>query len=556
LTTPALDRSASIEALGRDRWDLLVVGGGITGVATLLEAANRGLHAALVERDDIASETSSRSSKLVHGGLRYLEQFQFRLVRQALAERRAFIRDAPHLVRNQPFLVPILGSPLQLPYIGAGLALYDVFGAARDGGRTRVLGPRAVLERAPAVRRRGLQGGFLYHDAVMDDARLAIALVRTALARGAIALTRMEALSLDPSTSGPRVVTVRDRETGAVQEVRATSVVLATGASDGLTTAEVASGAGGRAASGVLRSRGTHIVLRRSDIPARQGLTLRVPGRVVFVVPWGECWIAGTTDAPHEGATRRPVPREEDIDYLLDALNGALEVPLERKHVVAAFAGIRPLVLPRAGVSSVQASREHRVDRVSAGVLRVRGGKYTTSRLMAREIVDAAVGRPARLDPKVGHPILGGILDAERPALIARLSAASGLDPDLIDALVARHGSEAEAIISAGQDLDLLRPVLPGNSLLEVEVVWGARQELARGVEDVLARRSRLALERRDHGAPAAERVAALLGRELAWSAERTEREAASYGPAADLEYGLPGAHVVAAAREALAVPA
>jgi glycerol-3-phosphate dehydrogenase len=527
------NRDVTLAELERSTWDVLVIGGGSTGVATLLEATERGLKAALIERDDIASETSSRSSKLIHGGLRYLERFQFRLVRQALRERSRFLRDVPHLVHMEPFLVPIQGSPLSVPYIGAGLALYDLLGAARDAGGTMFLTPSMVLRHAPAVRRSHLQGGFIYHDAVMDDARLALALLRTAIRSGGKAVTRANAVAFADTISGPAVVTVCDQETGRALEVAARTVVDCTGPSGDL---------GMDGTPKMLKpSRGAHVVLEQSTIPSQVGMTLRVPGRVVFVVPWHDCWIVGTTDQLHDGETHRPTATDEEVDYLLDTLRRALDVTVRRSDVVSTFAGIRPLVA-QDGATSVQTSREHRIDRASRSLVRIRGGKYTTARVMARDAVDVIAGRVRGGDRD--RPIAGALPAAERASFVTRLASQYGLGVTIVDSLADRHGRDSEAVLKLGRQMNLMAPIGNDVPVLEAEVPWAAREELAYSVDDFLARRTRLALLRRDHGAPFGRRVSELLAPELGWSPDETARSAAAYASSSLREYGLPAADV------------
>jgi glycerol-3-phosphate dehydrogenase len=541
MTGPAVAaRTAALARLASESFDVLVVGGGITGAGVALDAASRGLRTALVERDDIASGTSSRSSKLIHGGLRYLEQLQFRLVRQALAERRRLLRLAPHLVRIEPFLVPVHGSPLSLGYIGAGLALYDLLGARHDGGRTRFLTAGQVRRRYPALRSRGLAGGLVYHDAVEDDARLALAVARTAIREGAVVATRVRALSQVRERGRVTALRVRDEATGTELEIRTSAVVDATGAAGEL--------AGGGLPPAVLApSRGTHLVVRRDRIPVPHGLALRVAGRVVFVIPWHDCWIVGTTDVPHAGPTDRPAATTDEVDYLFEALAAALAIRLEPDDIVATYAGIRPLVAS-GGRSTLQTSREHRVERTGDGVIQVRGGKYTTYRLMAADAVDAVLGDAARARPsRTGDLLLVGALDeVERPAVAAELERTSGLERDVVDQLLGRHGREAGAVVALGRELDLLRPLAPGHRYLEAEVAWAAREELALSLDDVLARRTRLALETLDHGAGAGPRVAAILGAALGWSPAEILGAPGRYEVGAAREYGLP---VAAASR-------
>jgi glycerol-3-phosphate dehydrogenase len=540
---PLQRRSADLARLADTTWDVVIVGGGIVGAGALLDACTRGLRAALVEADDIAAGTSSRSSRLIHGGLRYLEQLHFPLVREGLRERGRLLRNAPHLVTLEPQLFPIYGLPfVHKAYYDAGLTLYDLLGARHDGGWHRRLGVVDTLEIAPALRRDGLRGALLYHDGVEDDARLALAVVRTALATDAntVALTRVRATGLASSDGGqPRVLRVRDAVTGDQVDVRTQAVVDATGAWAAAPDHPFAS-----PSSRILPSRGAHVLVPRERIPMTAGLTIRVPGKVVFLVPWPDHWVIGTTDAPYTGPFERPVADAWEVDELLAAVNGRLDVDLRRDDVVGTYAGLRPLIAPSGG-STVKASREHRVTVETDGMVRVGGGKFTTYRVMAAEVIDAVLGpREARRRPSgtAEHPLVGAADGAELGRIAAGLAARSAVaaaHPDAAARLVARHGTEATTVAGLGDELDLLRPLVPGRPFLEAEVAWAVRNELALSVDDVLSRRLRLSPELRDRSVVAA-RAAAIMARELGWSDARCESERDGYLASAEREYGLP----------------
>ncbi|MCI0345484.1 MAG: glycerol-3-phosphate dehydrogenase/oxidase [Chloroflexi bacterium] len=544
MTPAALERrEADWERLTRESFDLLVVGGGITGAGTLLDAASRGLKAALVERDDLAVGSSSRSSKLIHGGLRYLEQLRFGLVGEALAERRRLLRLAPHLVRLERFVAPIHGSALQLPYVGAGMVLYDLLGAARDGGRFHALLPGSVRRLAPAVRSKKLRGGFVYHDGIVDDSRLVSAVVRTAEDLGGLALTRVEAVELNRDAGRATGLRVRDRLTGNDADVRAAAIVDATGVTAGPAGPFAADGAAVDWGEGAASrpSRGIHFVVRGDRLPVATGVTIRVPGRVVFVIPWHEHVIVGTTDEPHTGPTDRPAATSAEIDYLLEHVNAVMDVGLTRADLIATYAGVRPLV--GGDADTVKASREHRVGRPLPGLVTVRGGKYTTYRVMARDAVDAALGSVARRRPSLtaSQPIRGAVPSAESATIGAEIAEQHGLDGSLARRLAGRHGSDAPAVASLGAELDLLRPLVEGTSYLEAEVAWAAREEHALGLDDVLARRTRLVLESPDQGRGAAARTAEILASELGWDETRQAHEVAAYAASSEREYGTSG---------------
>ncbi len=516
------------------------MGGGVTGAGILLDAASRGLRAALVERDDLAVGTSSRSSRLIHGGLRYLERLHVGLVREALAERSRLLRLAPHLVTLEPFLFPLYGPPgvTRLVY-GSGIALYDLLGAARDGGRARHLDVDATLDLAPVLRRDGLRGGIVYHDGTEDDARFVVALARTAVTLGAVATTRTEATGLLLDDAG-RVggVRVRDVLAGVDFEVRARHVVAATGVWSSRTDDPF-----GRAPVRMVPSRGSHLVVRRDRLPLRTGMTIRVAGRVVFVVPWPDAWLIGTTDEPDPGPPDRPAPTGHEVRRILDAVNATLDVDLRLDEVVGAFTGIRPLVGDGGDRSTVKVSREHRVRVERSGLVRIGGGKYTTYRIMARDAVDAALGDEARTHPSAtSQLLLVGAADRRALAGLAdELAAGEGLDPEVAKRLVARHGTEARDVVGLTSSPGHPATLGPGTHQLEAEVSWAARQELALSLDDVLSRRMRLSTSLPDRGASIAPRVAAILGGELGWDEDRQRAEVESYLATARREYDVPG---------------
>jgi glycerol-3-phosphate dehydrogenase len=540
---PLERRAADLAILTRETWDVVIVGGGIVGAGALLDAVSRGMRAALIEQDDIAVGTSSRSSRLIHGGLRYLEQFRFGMVREALAERSRLLALAPHLVRIEPLLFPIYGIPfLSKAFYDTGLTVYDVLGARHDGGWHRRLSRAGALDLAPTLRARGLRGGLLYHDGVEDDARYTLAVARTARAAGGVAVTRIRATGLVSRGDGDavRVLRASDLATGDDLEISARAIVDATGV--------WAAEPGHPFGSGSLRtlpSRGAHLVVPRDRIPNRTGLTIRVPGKVVFLVPWPEHWLIGTTDAPFDGPASRPTAAGWEVDKLLATVNATMDVTLDRADVVGTYAGLRPLIAPSDG-STVKASREHRVTVQANGVVRIGGGKYTTYRVMARDAVDAVLGQvAARARPsRTADWRLVGAAEADAQARIASelatIPAVASLGSAVPVQLVSRYGTEAPGVVMLGTELDLLRPLVPGRAFIEAEVAWAARHELALSLDDALARRTRLAAELPDRGASIAPRVAAILGAELDWGAARQALEVQIYLASARREYGVP----------------
>lgn len=535
---PLERRARDLATLVGETWDVVVVGGGIVGAGALLDAVSRGMRAALVEGDDIAVGTSSRSSRLIHGGLRYLEQFRFGLVREALAERSRLLRIAPHLVRLEPLLFPVYGLPyVTKTFYDTGLTLYDVLGARFDGGWHRRLSVAETLDHVPALRRQDLRGGLLYHDGVEDDARYTLAVVRTATGAGAVAVTRVRATGVRAVDDGAKALVARDALTGLDLEIRTRAVVDATGA-----WAAEPGHPFGAGTTRLLPSRGAHLIVPRERIPARTGVTIRVPGRVVFLVPWPEHWLIGTTDAPFDGPPGRVTAAGWEVDELLRTVNAALEVDLRRGDVVGTYAGLRPLVA-RSDRSTVKASREHRVTLEREGVVRISGGKYTTYRVMARDTIDAVLGpvEAVRRPSDTAERHLVGA--AERPALeriAADLATIPAIEPAVAARLVDRHGTEALAVVALGAELDLLRPLHDGSQQLEAEVAWAARHEHALSLDDVLARRTRIAMGLRDRGASIAPRVAAILGAELGWGENRQALEVESYLRSAHREFDVP----------------
>src|SRR5579863_8213190 len=447
----ARDRAAMLSRLATERFDVLVIGGGITGAGAALDAASRGLRVALVESRDLASGTSSRSSKLIHGGLRYLEQFDFKLVYEALHERDLLVSKlAPHLVKPISFLYPLQKKVVERPYVGAGLALYDAMeGTKRPVPHHRHLSARGALRLAPALDPARLAGAMLYYDAQVDDARCTLTVARTAAAHSAVVATRVTAVKLTRGADGKRITgaRVRDEESGRELTVTADSVVVCAG----VWTDLVHELAGVRAGYRVRMSKGVHIVVPREAIRASTGMILRTEKSVLFFIPWGQRWIVGTTDTDFSGDRAEPVATEQDIDYILTAANRVLARPLTRADVIAVYAGLRPLVAaaPKNGAKgdkpTTKLSREHVVDVPVPGLASIAGGKFTTYRLMARDVIDAAVADFDRLGREVPGsvtdqvPLLGADgLAAVQPAA-GRLAEDYGVSREAVAHLLGRY---------------------------------------------------------------------------------------------------------------------
>ena len=557
----ARDRAAMLSRLATERFDVLVVGGGVTGAGAALDAASRGLRVALVEARDLASGTSSRSSKLIHGGLRYLEQFDFKLVYEALRERDLLVsRLAPHLVKPVSFLYPLYKKVVERPYVGAGLVLYDSMeGTRRPVPRHRHLSARGALKRAPALSPDRLAGAMLYYDAQVDDARHTLTVARTAAAHSAVIGTRLSAVGLLRSADGERVTgaRVRDEESGRVLEVSAEVVVICAG----VWTDLVHELAGVQAGYKVRMSKGVHIVVPRAAVDADTGMILRTEKSVLFFIPWGEHWIVGTTDTDFSGDPAEPVATEEDIEYILAAANRVLARPLTRADVIGVYAGLRPLVDPAAGNGAkptTKLSREHVVDVPVPGLASIAGGKFTTYRLMARDVVDAAVadfGRPVPGSVTDQVPLLGADgLAAVQPAA-GRLAEDYGVSRAAVEHLLGRYGTLATEVLDLIKaDSGLGRPLAAGHPYLRAEVAYAVTCENALHVEDVLVRRTRLFIESADSGVPAAADVTAIMGRLLGWNRRRRAAETRRYLDLVEAERTMPAVDSVPAAGLALAV--
>ncbi len=523
-------RSDLLESLGSaPPLDVVVIGGGINGVGVLLDAVTRGMSGVLIERDDLAVGTSSRSSKLIHGGLRYLEHLDFGLVREALAERQVLVRLAPHLVTLRRFAVPVVGGRWQLPYIGSGLTLYDLLGG-RKGGHFEILGARRLVDRFPPLDPSVAIGGFEYTDGVCDDARFVVAVAETARRLGGRVVTQAEARARRHVGSGWEV-DVTDRIGGGAVTIRARSVVDVTGAF------EANAPLGGVS---VTVSRGIHLVVAGERFTGATGLTVRVPGRVVFVIPWGRRWLIGTTDVTHEGPIDRPFAAPDEVDYLLETVNRVLSERIERSDVIATFAGVRPLA-GGGQDDTVSASREHTITHDGRGLVSVRGGKYTTYRLIAAEVVDEVCDylNLDRISMTAQTLLVGAapppVLDDVVSDLVAR-----GLGEVEARWLVGRHGLDAPQVQAVGAEVGLVGALHPDMPYLEAEAWWAIHREGALTLDDVLARRTRLAIETRDHGLAAAPLVARLLAEVHGWTDADIEQAIASYAASAEREYGVP----------------
>lgn len=527
-------RRESLDAIAHTTIDVVVVGGGITGAGVALDAVTRGCSVALLEADDWAAGTSSRSSKLIHGGLRYLEQLHFGLVREALRERSLLLeRLAPHLVRPVPFLFPLRHRAWERAYVGAGLRLYDAFAGVVDvPGDARIaphrhLGRREALAAAPGLRDAGLRGGLVYYDAQVDDARYALEVVRTAAAYGALVATRARVVGFLGDKNGVRGVAVRDEESGTEFEVRARSVICA----GGIWTAQLQSVAGVSDGLRVRRSKGVHLVLPRARLPLDTGLIVRSGKSVLLVIPWGRHWIVGTTDTEWTLESNEPVATAADVGYLLDRLNAEFAVAISEADIVATYAGLRPLLKGRAA-STARLGREHAVVRPRPGLTVVAGGKYTTYRVMAADAVDLALADLGRVSPAsetAAIPLLGAARSDEDGSL-TNVVRRVGLAPQSLERLKARYGALASEVVAVmAGDATMAEPIPGAEDYLLAEARYACSHEGALGLGDVLARRTRIAIEYSDRGGSAAAAVAGALAPVLGWSADDVAREVDEY---------------------------
>jgi glycerol-3-phosphate dehydrogenase len=543
-----LARAAAVDALTAERFDVLVVGGGITGAGVALDAATRGYSVALIERGDYAIGTSSRSSKLVHGGLRYLQNFDLGLVREALIERQINVALAPHLVRPLPLVVPAFDGSRPDRLVGLGLNMYDVMSRRRgrddaewSPARHRVISGEEVVELLPALAARAPSGGYLFYDCQTDDVRLVLTILGEAERFGAVFANRVEAVGLLDEGGRARGARVRDLQSGAELDVRAENVVNATGVwADRLRPEELHD----EAEVPVIRpSRGTHIVLARSAVPIVAGAIAPAGGnRTIFVLPWLGQTLVGTTDNDYEGSLERVQPAEDDIDYLLDAVNAFFATSLGPGDVEGAFAGVRPLISTGDPRKSVDISRKAELYETSSGMVTITGGKLTTWRRMAKMTVDRLVERDGLDSPCVTQQVPLGL-----PVDPAELPRVDGVPDDAYEQLAGRYGSAAHEVLRAAAERpELAAPIVPGRPDLLAEAAHAARREQAFTVADVLLRRTRVALtagrEVCAPGADAPERVAAAMGEVLGWDDARRAREAGAFREEARAEGVVPAA--------------
>ncbi|MFI8568574.1 glycerol-3-phosphate dehydrogenase/oxidase [Rhodococcus sp. NPDC078407] len=531
-TTTALSPTARADAIARmetEELDILVIGGGVVGAGTALDAVTRGLKVGLLEARDYAAGTSSRSSKLFHGGLRYLEQFNFALVFEALKERSLVLNTlCPHLARPVPFIYP-LEKVIDRPYVGLGIGVYDVMGAGRGvPSHHKHLGKKKTLESFPSGKRSAIRGAVKFYEGQVDDARHTMMIARTAAAYGALCAnsTRVTGfLREDDKVVG---VVASDLETGRSFEVRAKQVINAAG----VWTDEVQQMVGGRGQFQVRASKGVHLVVPRNRINSSTGIITRTEKSLLFVIPWGSHWIIGTTDTDWKLDLAHPAASQSDIDYILGHVNKLLADPLDRTDVVGVYAGLRPLLYGESDSTSTL-SREHAVSSPVRGLTVIAGGKYTTYRVMAKDAVDSAVHGLERTVPKCvteNIPLVGA--DGYLGAFNSRALTAerTGMRVSRIEHLLGRYGTlMGELLDMIDADPTLGEPLESAPEYLKAEVVYAASHEGAQHLEDILTRRTRISIEVPDRGEAAADEVARLVAPILGWDDQHVAEEIEHY---------------------------
>ncbi len=529
-------RAAAWERLGAEQFDVVVVGGGVVGSGCALDAATRGLKVALVEARDYASGTSSRSSKMFHGGLRYLEQLEFGLVREALYERELSLTTlAPHLVKPLPFLYPLTKRWWERPYVAAGIFLYDRLGGAKSVSPQKHLTRAGALRLCPGLKRSSLIGGIRYYDTVVDDARHTMTVARTAAHYGAVVRSSTQVISV--LRDGDRVigVRVRDSEDGAVTDVRGHVVVNATG----VWTDELQALSKQRGRFKVRASKGVHVVVPRDRIVSDVAIILRTEKSVMFVIPWGSHWIIGTTDTDWNLDLAHPAATKADIDYILGTVNTVLATPLTHADIDGVYAGLRPLLAGESEETS-KLSREHAVAVPAPGLVSIAGGKYTTYRVMAADAIDAAAQYiSARVAPSITEKVQ--LLGADGYfALINQaehVGALEGLHPYRVRHLLDRYGSLiGEVLGMAAGRRELLNPITQAPVYLKAEAAYAAAAEGALHLEDILARRMRISIEYPHRGVDCAREVAEVVAPVLGWTAEDIDREVETYAARVEAE--------------------
>lgn len=533
------NRASALANMSTDDVDILVIGGGVTGAGIALDAASRGLRTAIVEAGDWATGTSAWSSKLVHGGLRYLYNLDFKLVAEALKERGLLLTTtAPHLVKAQPFLWPLKIPVIQRSYSAVGIAMYDSLALIGSRGKKTVpiqhhFGKKGTRSVFPDLKDDNFTGSIQFYDARVDDARLVIDLIRTAAGHGALVASRTQVIGVVKNEAG--IVTganITDLETGETHTVRTKHIINATG----VWTEESEAMANPEGGLKVLASKGIHIVVPRDRISATSGIFTKTEKSVLFIIPWQRYWIIGTTDTPYHEDIANPVATRTDIRYVLDQANKLLRNPLTEDDIIGTYAGLRPLLQPGvkegSKTQSTKVSREHTVTNVAPGMSAIAGGKLTTYRVMAEDAVNFALGTRAASYPCVTEstPLVGADGFEATQTASSTIAQARGWSEERMVSLLERYGSEIATLISLiDADPELGTPLAAAPQFLKAEIVFAVRFEGAMHLDDVLVRRVRLDLEQRDRGLATLDEVVPLLASELGWSPEQSDAEVRAY---------------------------
>ncbi|WP_414710877.1 glycerol-3-phosphate dehydrogenase/oxidase [Pseudonocardia sp.] len=522
-------REQTLQRLGQQHYDIVVVGGGVTGCGIALDAATRGLSVALVEMRDYASGTSSRSGKLIHGGLRYLEQLNFSLVKEALTERALMLRTlCPHLVRPVRFIYPLEHRVWERFYLGSGLVLYDTMGGAGAVPRHRHLTKRGALRLAPALKPEELVGALTFYDAAIDDARHTMTLARTAAAYGADVASGTKVTGF--LREGQRVTGVKVHDAISDREIPVVGKQVINAA--GVWTDQIQDMVGGRGKFQVRASKGVHILVPRDRIHSDAAILVRAEDSVVFIRPWGRHWLIGTTDTKWELDLDHPAANRDDIDYLLRQVNRVISPELSREDVEGVYAGLRPLLAGESATTS-RLSREHAVESPVPGLTVIAGGKYTTYRVMAKDAVDAAARGLDGAAPESctqNIPLLGAAGYQALWNSRQRLADEYGLHVARIEHLLQRYGSLVTEVLALVKDRpDLGEPLEGAEEYLRVEISYAASHEGALFLDDALTRRTHVSFETMDRGLTAAAPAAALMAEVLGWDDATTKAQIEHY---------------------------
>ena len=543
-------RASAISTLQSEEFDILVIGGGVNGVGVALDAVTRGLKVALVESQDLAAGTSSRSSKLIHGGLRYLEQYDFKLVREALHERELMVStQCPHLVKPVSFLYPLTEKVKERTYVGAGLALYDALrGFKRALPSHKHLTGKTIASISPSLRQDIITGAIRYFDAQVDDARHTMMIARTAARHGAVMATSVRVDDLLRNGKKVTGVTATDLTTGQTLTISAKATIMCAG----VWSDELHQRFGLTPGYSVAMSKGVHIVVPQSAIKSKDGIILKTAVSVLFLIPWEDKWIVGTTDTPYEGDRAKPIATQEDVQYILDQANRVLEPQLKSEDIIGVFAGLRPLVANSASSATTKLSREHTVDRPAPGFVSLAGGKYTTYRVMAKDAVDLAVLDLRKIvSESVTEklPLIGADGYFALQQQVLKIADETNLSEATVIHLLNRYGSLISEIIEIiSENPEMSERIIPDLPYIKAEILHAASHEGALSVEDVLLRRTRISFEASDSGLSAANDVAEIIGTVLNWSAADRRSSVQSFAQLIE--------HEEAALRALVAAPA